>query len=610
MKQTGFFLLFFAFSQITFAQSAVYYRVSFPNAVHHEAEITANFSGLSLQPLVVRMSRSSPGRYATHEFGKNIYNLKATDANGNYIPINRVEPDVWEIPKHGSTVNVLYTLFGNWVDGTYAGIDETHAHLNMPASFLWAKGLENAPFSITFDIPAGSQWKVATQLKPTNDPSTFSAPNLQYFMDSPTELSNFSLREWPVTNADNKPLTMRLALHHDGSEADVNSYADMVKKVVQEARGVFGEWPSYDNGSYTFIQDVSPSNDGDGMEHRNSTFISDEASFRGDLVNFLGTVSHEFFHCWNVERIRPKPLEPFNFEHANMSGELWFAEGFTNYYGELVLRRAGFYDNDRYVQTLSWQLNYVLNAPGTYRFSAVEMSQQAPFVDAAVYVDQVNFQNTFTSYYPYGCVIGLALDLSLRTKFKNLTLDDYMKAVWQTHGKPEKPYTVADLQVILGQVTKDTAFANTFFRKHITGHEPADYKTLLSKAGLLLRKAQPNAPYFGKNLTVANGQVKVSSGTQIDSPLYNAGLEQGDVIVSVENTTLSDIQALESLVQARKPGDVLKVEYIHRGITKTTQVTLSENPQWEIVTYEKAGQKVTKDMQTLRDNWLKSKAMP
>ncbi len=610
MKKTVAFLLLALYCPFLFAQTAVYYRISFPNAIHHEAEITANFTGLSSAPLIVRMSRSSPGRYATHEFGKNIYNLKATDANGNYIAVNRLSPDEWEIPKHNATVNVLYTLFGNLVDGTYTGIDQTHAHLNMPATFLWAKGLENAPINITFDVPPNSKWRVASQLRPTNDPNTFAAPNLQYFMDSPTELSTYSLKEWPVTNTDGKPLTMRLALHHDGTQADVDTYADMVKKVVQEARGVFGEWPSYDYGNYTFIQDVSPYNKGDGMEHRNSTIISDPASFKTDaFTDFLGTVSHEFFHCWNVERIRPKALEPFNFEHSNMSSELWFAEGFTNYYGELILRRAGFYNDARYAQSLSGQLNYVFNSPGTYRISPVEASQQAPFVDAAVYVDPVNFANTYTSYYPYGCVVGLALDLNLRTKFKNLTLDDFMKAVWQAHGKPEKPYAVADLQAVLGQVTKDTAFANGFFRKHVWGHEVADYKTLLGKMGFLLRQARINEAYLGRNLSVANGHLMITSGTQIHTPLYDAGVEQGDVLLSLENSTLTDAQTLEDLLRKHKPGDVLTLEYTHRGVDKTTKVTLSGNPQWEVVPYEAAGMKLTKDMLPLRESWLKSKSL-
>ena len=603
--QCAFAVLLFTCGGV-FGQPSVYYRVSFPNAVHHEAEITANFSGLPARPLQVRMSRSSPGRYATHEFGKNIYAIKALDAKGNPLVLNRLEADVWEIREHGATVNILYTLFGDLVDGTYAAIDDTHAHLNMPAAFLWAKGLENAPVSVTFDTPAG--WKVATQLKPTNDPATFAAPNLQYFMDSPTELSNFSLREWPVVNTDKKPLTMRLSVHHDGSENDVDEYAELVGKVVREAKGVFGEWPDYDYGTYTFIQDIFPGNDGDGMEHRNSTVISDNASIKGSKTGLLGTVSHEFFHGWNVERIRPKTLEPFNFERANMSGELWFAEGFTNYYGELILCRAGFYDIEKYAQSLNGQLNYVLQSPGTYRFSPCEMSRQAPFVDASSYVDPVNFTNTYTSYYPYGCVVGLALDLSLRTRFKNVTLDDFMRAVWQAHGKTEQPYTVPDLRLILGAVTKDTAFANGFFRRHITGHELADYKSLLGKVGLLLRKAKPGEAYLEKNLSFENGRLTVRAGTQIGTPLYEAGIDRNDVVVSVANSTLGNAQTLPALLKKHKPGDVLAVQYIRRGTTKTANVTLGENPDWEIAPYEKAGLKLTKEMQATRENWLKSKA--
>ncbi len=600
------FLLNLLFPILVSSQPSVYYRVSFPNAVHHEAEITANFTGLSSQPLTVRMSRSSPGRYATHEFGKNIYNLKATDAAGNSIPMKRIAPDVWEIPTHGSTVNVLYTLFGNRTDGTYTAIDEIHAHLNMPATFLWAQGLEKAPMTVFFAVPEGSHWKVATQLKPEKEAYTFSAPDLQYFMDSPTEVSNFSLREWSVINTDKKPLTIRLAVHHDGTDADMNEYTEMVKKIVQEARGIYGEWPSYDYGTYTFIHDIIPGNSGDGMEHRNSTFITDNASITGNKLDLLGTVSHEFFHGWNVERIRPKTLEPFNFEHSNMSGELWFAEGFTSYYGELVLRRAGFYTDSDYASSLNGILNNVLNAPGTYRFSPYQMSQQAPFVDASTYIDPVNFTNTYTSYYPYGAVVGLALDLTLRSRFKNLTLDDYMRAVWLAQGKPEKPYEMADLQQILGQVTKDTAFANTFFRDHILGHKLADYTTLLSHAGLLLRKARPGEAWMGNSLVFSEGQLRVNALTQIGTPLYEAGLDIGDQLLSIDQTLLSDSQTLEKILRTHKPGDTVSIQYIHKGTTKTTQLTLGENPRWEIVVYEKAGINLTKAQKTFRENWLKS----
>ena len=199
------------------------------------------------------------------------------------------------------------------------------------------------------------------------------------------------------------------------------------------------------------------------MEHRNSTILTSTTSLAdGGMKNNIGTVSHEFFHCWNVERIRPKALEPFNFEEANMSGELWFAEGFTSYYTDLILCRAKLISPEEYVEDLSGTFNYVWNSPGTQFFSPIEMSYQAPFVDAATSVDPVNRENTFISYYYYGSVLGLALDLSLREN--GLNLDDFMKLVWNTYGKNEIPYTLENLKEILNRYAGQE-FGTQFFDK-------------------------------------------------------------------------------------------------------------------------------------------------
>ena len=180
------------------AQQQVSYHLSFPNAVHHEAQISVKFTGIATDTLQVLMPRSSPGRYALHEFAKNVYSVKAIDSKGNQLPINRSTPHQWDITGHqNGDVTVSYTLFGDHADGTYTGIDETHAHLNMPATLLYAKGFEKAPAKVTFRVPQGSNWKIGTQLKPESD-SVFTAPNFQYLMDSPTELSNFDFAEWVV----------------------------------------------------------------------------------------------------------------------------------------------------------------------------------------------------------------------------------------------------------------------------------------------------------------------------------------------------------------------------------------------------------------------------
>jgi predicted metalloprotease with PDZ domain len=600
-------ILLWLFSFAALANEPVRYTISFPNAVHHEARVSMTVSGIPQGKLLVRMSRSSPGRYATHEFGKNSYNVQAVDGQGKPIPITQVEGDVYEIPNHKGQLTVLYTIFGNWIDGTYLGIDETHAHLNMPATFMWAKGLENNPIEIQFNDLDKYGWKVATQLKSGTHANEFTAPNLQYFMDSPTELSAFKLSSWENINADKKVQTIRLSAHSSDPQPVVDRYAKMVERTVIEAKAVFGELPSFDYDTYTFLQDVNPENAGDGMEHRNSTIIVERTpQISGYEEDLLSTFSHEFFHCWNVERIRPKTLEPFNFEHANMSNELWFAEGFTQYYGELILKRAGYRDLDTYCHTLENLLNDVLNAPGANTFPATQMSRQAVFADAGVAVDQTNSANIFTSYYTYGAIIALALDLRLRTEFK-LTLDDYMKAVWKAHGTTEIPYTVADLQNVLSKLTTN-AFADDFFKRYVNGIEKNDYQKLLANAGLVLQHPMADKASLGTvNLSPVNGKLRVTTNTLKGSAAYQSGLDIGDFLLKVGSDKLKNPEDLDAILAKHKPGDEVELSYEHRKIVKNVKVKLQANNEMEVIPIEKTDGNLTPAMKKFRDNWLSTK---
>src|SRR6185295_6627017 len=159
------------------AQDAVQYELRFPNAAHHEAEVRATFRGVRGRLLEVVMSRSSPGRYALHEFAKNVYNFRAMDSSGKRITVERPTPYQWNLRSSDSTITVEYTLFGDRADGTYNAIDASHAHLNSPATFAWARGFEKSPISVKIQIPPGSEWTVATQL-PRGPGGIWSAPSL------------------------------------------------------------------------------------------------------------------------------------------------------------------------------------------------------------------------------------------------------------------------------------------------------------------------------------------------------------------------------------------------------------------------------------------------
>ncbi len=604
------------------AQEAVrpiFYEVSFPNAMHHEAEIVMTIPQAPEKNFTVRMSRSSAGRYATHEFGKNVYNVMATDVNGKKLQLKQIEGDTYQVepPAAGGAVKVSYTLFANWTDGTYASVDPSHAHLNMPAAFMWVPGLESRPIKFAFNDLAKYGWKVATQLKHEGE-NVYSAPNMQYMMDSPTELSNFNETSWNVVNSDGKTEKINLTVHSDDDQATIDGFGKMVQKMVLEEKAVFGELPSYDFGEYTFVSDIYPTTSGDGMEHRNSTCIVLPVPKVGGLEErLLGVFAHEYFHSWNVKRIRPKSLEPFNFEHANMSSELWFAEGFTQYYGEMLLVRSGFNSVDDYAGTIAGLVNSVLNTPAAAKYSQTQMSRYSVYADAGVSIDPNNDNNIFTSYYMYGGATALALDLRLRSEF-NLTLDDYMRTVWLNRGKVMKPYTIPDLQSDLAKVTTPQ-FAADFFNKYIYGVDKNNYEALLAKAGFVLRKAAPGKAWAGsfsgsgrrgragQARTNAADGISIATSTVMGTPIYKAGLDAGDVVLKADGKDVNSQQAFDEIVATKNIGDKIAVSYKNRTGNHETTVTLEESPYLEVVTFEKAGKTLTADQQAFRNSWLSSK---
>jgi len=588
--------------------------MSFPNAIHHEAHVEMTVTGIPLQPAIFKMSRSSPGRYATHEFGKNVYDVTAVDQSGRQLSVTRVDGDVYEVAKHSGTITIAYTLYGNYADGTYVGIDPESIHMNMPACFMWMKGLDKAPIEITFDIPKENRGIIATQLAPTAKPNVFTAPGLQYFMDCPTKIGNQLVRQWPINNPGGKSFTMRIALESNATDAQMDEFTEKVKKMVQEARAVFGEFPNYDYGEYTFIAGVNPYVYGDGMEHRNSTMITTGlANFNGDRM--LGVFAHEYFHNWNVKRIRPKTIEPFNFEKSNMSHELWCAEGFTQYYGELILSRAGLHNSASFLATAGQLINAKQNSPGAKYYSPVQASDHAVFVDAAVSIDKNNYANMFTSYYTYGAAIALALDLELQTRYHK-TIDAYMQAMWKRFGKTEIPYTVPLMEETLAGIS-DAKFAADFFSKYINGHEAIDYASLFAKAGYDIKNPNEGKPtmgifnggFGGRGLAAPapdQARLIIESNTVRGTAAYEAGLDINDEVLKLDDTGVKSTADVNNFLSQKKPGDAVTVTYKHRGEEKKTTLVLKQQNGVTLVPFETSGKEVTDDMKRIRDSWFTS----
>ncbi len=614
----------FALQRATAAAEPITYRVSFPEPEHHWMQVEMTVSGLGTAPLKARMSRSSPGRYAVHEFAKNVFSVEAFNGKGGKLTATRPDVDVWQVAGHDGTVRIVYKIFGDTPDGTYMGVDTTHARMNMPAAFMWVQGQESRAMKVTFAPPQGLNWKIATQLYTTSEPWTFTAPNLQYFMDSFTELADLVMSEFTVPNSDGTPVKIRLAAHSDGSQADVDELAKLVEPMVREHMAVYGEFPKYEPGYYTFLLDYVPWGDGDGMEHRNSTAVSTPGlslKTPQGRSQALSTISHEYFHNWNVERIRPAGLEPFDFTRENVTCCLWLAEGFTQYYGPLLLHRAG----------LSRQVPVnaavqVINGAGRDVRSAVQMSEYAPFADAGVANDTTDRPRTFISYYTYGAAIALGLDLSLREMSNSkITLDDYMRLLWTDFGKPGgpapglvgRPYTLKDLRTALATLTSNRKFADDFFDKYVEGREVVDYARLLKLAGYELRPTSPNRAWAGNvQVQTVNGGLLVGMGgargggaktpVAFDAPIYKAGVDFSDIITTIDGqpATMETWAALT----AKPVGSQVKLGILRRGgLTGTGTLVLEADPNLTVADLTAGGGTLTEAQKAFRDAWLSSK---
>ena len=599
----GPWLIIFFFLSTLHAQQPIRYVVSAANCHHHELNIRVTFPALPLGSLEIRMPNASPGRYAAHNFAKNVYDLKAVDGAGESLTVQRIAPTAWEIAGHDGTVELEYILYANHANGTYSGVDNRKLHLNMPATFLYGLGMDERPIELSFDLK-DKDWTVATQLE-TLDKYTFRAPNYYYFYDSPTIVGDLQFRRW-TSESHGKKFTIEIAMIHEGTEEELDSYTEWVKRIVEEQKSIYGSLPDFDFGRYTFLLSYNPWVNGDGMEHRNSTICTSQGNLKEHSDLLIGTVSHEFFHTWNVERIRPNSLEPFDFDHANMSGELWFAEGFTSYYDDLVLCRAGIISAEEYVEGLSNTMTYVLNFPGRRYHGPIQMSFLAPFTDAASAIDEFNQNNIFISYYTYGALIGLCMDLSIRKKFRGKSLDDLMRYLWEKYGKTEIPYEIVDLERALATVTGDADFARHFFESYIYQSQLPDLHALLSEFGITLDYRWP-----GKIGFLDGKMKKVDEGFQLQQmtlkgyPLYNAGMNKGDIILSMAGRAAAEMKNAKALRKGLELGKTYPIIYKQNGIIVESEITLTQDPILSCQLSEEVLDKISKKVLKRRNAWLK-----
>lgn len=288
-----------------------------------------------------------------------------------------------------------------------------------------------------------------------------------------------------------------------------------------------------------------------------------------------------------------------------MSEGLWVAEGFTQYYGNLILMRAGLETENDFLKRMAGLINTKANTPGGQNYSPIENSQRAVFVDAGVSIDKNNYPNMYSSYYTYGGAIALALDLDLRNHFKNVSLDNFMQQLWKQFGKTGKPYTISGLQAALATITNNN-YAAGFFTKYVYGHEPFDYKKVIESANLNLLKEAEGKAWAGRINFYNNPVNLVVNGNVVkNTPLYNAGVDMDDILISLDGKNLQQRRDFDKIIEAHNPGDKLLLTYKHRDKTIETTLVLAEDNWLKI---EPGQNKITVEQQNFKNAWLGDKA--
>src|ERR1051325_6944551 len=364
---------------------SITYRLSMSRPVSHlfEVQIIVELpEQLKAKPLQFQMAKWSPGRYGVFDFAKNVQEFHA---NGT---VTRIDDQTWSVAPAGSTtLTISYKVFGNDLSGTFSQLDSRHANYNGGSIFMYIVGHKPDPVKLTIQPPAG--WKIVNGRTERPGQSEWQFPNWDILIDTPTEIAP----DWTENTFEVDGKKYHVVVHSFGPEG--GKRAALVKDIEKIVRAEVGMWGAPEFEEYTFLLHFAADDrSGDGMEHLTSTQIIQPGALAdpGTYERALGTVSHEFFHVWNVKRLRPEELGPWDFTRPLATRGLWIAEGFTNYYGHLMLRRAGLWDDRQFLKTEAETIERIESAQGSRLMSAEESSLSAPYIDDAPHAQLVNLE--------------------------------------------------------------------------------------------------------------------------------------------------------------------------------------------------------------------------
>jgi predicted metalloprotease with PDZ domain len=596
---------------------SITYRLSMSRPVSHLFEVTIEVElapDSEAESVEFQMAKWSPGRYAIFDFAKNVQEFRAAAGicppkrlcKLATRPVIRVDDQTWRIPTMNTlSLTINYKVFANDLSGTFSQLNNRHANFNGGSLFMYVVNHKPDATRLMIDPPAG--WRIINGRTDREDQREWQFPNWDVMIDTSTEIApDFTEDQFQVEGK-----KYHVVVHSFGDEG--GKRAALVRDIEKIVRAETSMWGPPEFDSYSFLihfaaDDVS----GDGMEHLTSTQIIEPGALgeSGVYDQTLSTVAHEFFHVWNVKRLRPAGLGPWDFTRPANTHGLWVAEGFTNYYGHLMLRRAVLWDDAQFLRRESSTVTEIENSPGSRLMSADESSLVAPFIDDAPHAQHTNLENSSISYYPKGELIAMVFDLLIRGKTNGkASLDEVMRQMYEkfylrsanaSYYLRGRGYETEDLEKIASEVTG--VDLHDFFVRYVFSTEVLPYDEAFGYVVLrLVRTAAREAYNLGIALGDAPETVEIET-VRNNSAAEEAGLQQGDEILTLGGKKVTRENWMSS-VNRYKQGDRVAVSIKRERRTFQTTLVVGATERYEYRIEERND--ATAVQKSLRGSWLK-----
>ncbi len=575
-----------------------------PVPQNHYFEVEVQITALPNQPLKLVIPAWTPGSYLIREYARHVEEFRATDGNGQPLGVSKLDKQTWQIAATASkSISARFRVYANDLTVRTSHLDSTHGYFNGTNLLPYIDGFKEIPATLVIKPPANWR-KIATGLAPVKDQSnTFQAPNYDVLVDAPVLVGNFA--EFPFMV---QGIPHRIVIEGQGSYDGLRLAQD-TQKIVETQAQLFGGLPY---ASYTVLILLTPSGLS-GLEHLNSTTLTigyDRFTTERSYRNVLSLISHELFHVWNVKRIRPEGLGPFDYTRETYTNNLWIAEGTTSYYENLMLRRSGLIATDVFLQNLADLIKDVQQTPGR----KVQSLAQASFNTwIKFYRQDENSVNSSISYYDKGALVSLVLDLEIRKRTKgSKSLDDVFRLLNQRFGQPgQSGYRDLDFQKACDTVVGGSL--DSFLGPYVYETKEIDYATALAVVGLTL-KTEPAKdderlgarPYLGATTKEQDGAVVVTNVLR-DTPASTAGLTVHDEILAINGYKV-DSSNFKKLLNQFSPGQQVSIQIFRGQRLELLTLTLGTAPDsvYRLVRMPQA----TAQQRANYESWLQDRWSP